>query len=100
MVFFKIRCDGILHVIIFHYFKTPYIICKFFTKFIYNEYIGPYFLSHVVLRFSPVNPPRQEAILPLMLIHPLSKILPAEFNFTLWRSVSYRAWTNKGVATK
>jgi hypothetical protein len=23
--------------------------------FIYNEYIGPYFLSHVVLRFSPVN---------------------------------------------
>jgi hypothetical protein len=29
-----------------------------FTKFTYNEYIGPYFLSHVVLRFSPVNSPR------------------------------------------
>ena len=28
-----------------------------FHKFIYNEYIGPYSLSHVVLRFLPVNPP-------------------------------------------
>jgi hypothetical protein len=25
----------------------------FFTKSTYNEYIGPYFLLHVVLRFSP-----------------------------------------------
>jgi hypothetical protein len=39
----------------FHYLKIPYFICTFFTKFTYNEYIGPYFLSHVVLRFSPVN---------------------------------------------
>ena len=27
----------------FHYFKTSYIICIFFAKFIYNEYIRPYF---------------------------------------------------------
>jgi len=26
----------------FHYFKIPYFTCTFFTKFIYNEYIGPY----------------------------------------------------------
>jgi hypothetical protein len=26
-----------------------------FYNIIYNEYIGPYFLSHVVLRFPPVN---------------------------------------------
>jgi hypothetical protein len=45
-------CDGILHVNMFHYFKIPYFTCKSFTKFTYNEYIGPYFLSHVVLRFS------------------------------------------------
>jgi hypothetical protein len=41
----------------FHYFKIPYFTCKFFTKFTYNEYIGPYFLSHVVLRFSPSDLP-------------------------------------------
>ena len=29
-----------------------------FIKFIYNEYIGPYILSHVVLQFLPVNPLR------------------------------------------
>jgi hypothetical protein len=32
----------------FSLFKTPYIICNFFVKFIYNEYSRPYFLSHVV----------------------------------------------------
>jgi hypothetical protein len=42
----------------FHYFKIPYFTCTFLTKFTYNEYIGPYFLSHVVLRFSPVISPR------------------------------------------
>jgi hypothetical protein len=41
----------------FHYFKIPYFTCIFFTKFTYNEYIGPYFLSHVVLRFSPIDLP-------------------------------------------
>jgi hypothetical protein len=51
-------CDGILHVNMFHYFKIPYFTCTFFTNFIYNEYIGPYFLLHVVLQFSPVNSPR------------------------------------------
>jgi hypothetical protein len=41
-------CDDILHVKMFHYFKILYIICTFFAKFICNEYIRPYFLSHVV----------------------------------------------------
>jgi hypothetical protein len=41
----------------FHYFKIPYLTCNFFTKFTYNEYIGPYSLSHVVLRFSPSDLP-------------------------------------------
>ena len=27
--------------------------CNFFAQFIYNEYVRPYFLSHVVLRYSP-----------------------------------------------
>jgi len=54
----NIICDGILHVNMFHYFKIPYFTCNFFTKFTYNEYIGPNFLSHVVLRFLPVISPR------------------------------------------
>jgi hypothetical protein len=41
----------------FHYFKIPYFTCYVFTKFTYNEYIGPYFLSHVVLGFSPSDLP-------------------------------------------
>jgi hypothetical protein len=41
----------------FHYFKIPYFTRKCSTKFTYNEYIGPYFLSHVVLRFSPSDLP-------------------------------------------
>jgi hypothetical protein len=53
----NIICDGILHVNMFHYFKIPYFICNFSTKFTYNEYIGRYFLSHVVLRFSPNDLP-------------------------------------------
>jgi hypothetical protein len=47
-----------LHVNMFHYFQIPYFTCKFFTKFTYNEYIEPYFLSHVVIRFSPLISPR------------------------------------------
>jgi hypothetical protein len=43
----------------FHYFKIPYFTCKVFTKFTYNEYIGPYFLSHVVLQFSPSDLPEK-----------------------------------------
>ena len=27
----------------FHYSKIPYLTRTFFTKFIYNEYVGPYF---------------------------------------------------------
>jgi hypothetical protein len=56
-----IICDGILHVNMFHYFKIPYFTCNVFTKFTYNEYIGPYFLSHVVLRFSPSDLPEEIA---------------------------------------
>jgi hypothetical protein len=41
----------------FHYFKISYFTCNFFTKFTYNEYIGPYFLSHVVLLFLPSDLP-------------------------------------------
>jgi hypothetical protein len=40
-----------------HYFKIPYFACKVFTKFTYTEYIGPYFLLHVVLQFSPSDLP-------------------------------------------
>jgi hypothetical protein len=39
-----------------------YFTCTFFTKFIYNEYIGPYSLSHVVLKISPVISPRARTI--------------------------------------
>jgi hypothetical protein len=44
----------------FHYFNIPYITCTFFTKFTYNEYIGPYFLSHVVSKTFASAPPRVE----------------------------------------
>jgi hypothetical protein len=44
----------------FRYFKIPYFTCTFFTKFTYNEYIGPYFLLHVVLRHAPVISPRPQ----------------------------------------
>jgi hypothetical protein len=27
----------------FHYLRIPYSTCIFFTRFTYNEYIGPYF---------------------------------------------------------
>jgi hypothetical protein len=53
----NIICDGILHVNMFHYFKIPYFTCTIFSKFIYDGYVGPYFLSHVVLKFSPVISP-------------------------------------------
>jgi hypothetical protein len=44
----------------FHYLKIPYFTCNFFTKFIYNEYIGPYILSHIVLRFSLSDLPEEQ----------------------------------------
>jgi len=50
--------DGILHVNMFHYFKIPYFTCTFFTKFIYNEYIGPYILSHFVSKCFASEPPQ------------------------------------------
>ena len=42
----------------FHYFKIPYFTCNVFIKFTYKEYIGPYFLSHVVLRLLPSDLPK------------------------------------------
>jgi hypothetical protein len=43
----------------FHYFKNPYFTCTFFTEFIYNEYIRPYFFYRTLfLKISPVNSPR------------------------------------------
>ena len=56
----NIICDGILHVNMFHFFKIPYFTCTFFTKFIYNEYIGPYFLSHVVSKIFASEPPEEK----------------------------------------
>ena len=54
----NIICDVILHVNMFHYFQIPYFTCNYFIKFTYNEYIGPYFLSHIVLQFLPSDLPR------------------------------------------
>jgi hypothetical protein len=58
----------------FHYFKFPYFTCTFFTKFTYNEYIGPYFLLHVVLQFSPVNSSRVDTVSPPTLTVPRIRI--------------------------
>jgi hypothetical protein len=52
----NIICDGILHVNMFHDLKIPYFTCTFFTKFTYNEYIGPYFIvrcSTIFCQWSP-----------------------------------------------
>jgi hypothetical protein len=54
------------HVNMFHYFKIPYFTCTFFTAFIYNEYIGPYFLSHVVSKIFASELPEKACNLPLM----------------------------------
>jgi hypothetical protein len=60
----NIICDGILHVNMFHYFKIPYFTCIFFTKFTYNEYIGPYFFiarcSMIFAQWSPWGTPWQQ----------------------------------------
>ena len=39
----NIVIDVILHVNMVYYSRTPYIICTFFAKFIYNDYIRPFF---------------------------------------------------------
>jgi hypothetical protein len=39
----------------FHYYKIPYFTCNFFTRFTYNEYIGPYFFYRTLFYdFCPV----------------------------------------------
>jgi hypothetical protein len=42
----------------FHYFKIPFFTCTFFSKFIYNEYIGPCFLSHDVSKIFASDLPK------------------------------------------
>ena len=44
-----------LFINIFQYLKIPCIIRTFFAKFIYNEYIRPYFLLHVGSTISVDN---------------------------------------------
>jgi hypothetical protein len=66
----------------FHYFKIPYFTCKVFTKFTYNEYIGPYFLSHVVLRFSPSDLPGAVTTLIRHDIMPDVVFILTDLNFT------------------
>ena len=39
-----------------------------FFKFIYNEYIGPYFLSHVVARIFASDPPPRALLTVLGLV--------------------------------
>ena len=47
-----------LHVNIFHYFKMPYITCRFFSaKFMNNGYNGPYYHRKLFPRFLLVPPP-------------------------------------------
>ena len=79
-----IKCDGNLHVDMFHYFKTPQIICTLFAKFIYNEYIKPYFSSHVVsMIFAsdlPVPLPRSNSVVMIMVIANGSGIVSSNFN--------------------
>ena len=46
----------------FHYSKTPYIICTLFANFIYNEYIRPYFfIAHCFYDFREWPPQVLEA---------------------------------------
>ena len=53
----NITCDGILNINMFQNFKIPYIIYTLFTKFTYNEYIGLYFLSHIISKKIASPPP-------------------------------------------
>jgi hypothetical protein len=40
----------------FHYFKIPYFTGTFFTKFTYNEYIGPFFIARCSTIFASEFP--------------------------------------------
>jgi hypothetical protein len=53
----NIICDGILHVNMFHYFRIPCFTCTVFTKYIYNEYIGPlFFIARCSKNFASALP--------------------------------------------
>ena len=52
----KIRCDGILHVIVFQYFKIPYIICTFFAKLPIMNILDPNFIAHCFYDFRQCPP--------------------------------------------
>jgi hypothetical protein len=90
----NIICDGVLHVNMFHYFKIPHFICKCFTKFTYNEYIGPFFLSHVVLRFLPSDLPGMKPLSSYFLdlewiSYPLSKVYIARAHYICTSHLQY-----------
>ena len=61
----NIICDGILDVNMFHYFTIPYFTCTFFSKFIYNDYIGPYFFNHTLFLKKFASAPPLEVAWPL-----------------------------------
>jgi hypothetical protein len=101
----NIICDSILHVNMFQYFRIPYFTCTFFTKFTYDEYIGPYFLSHVVLWFSPVNSTKKKSdsnpqhFLPDLLthswFHSMLFALPSyQFPYIVMNKCFYLTWYN------
>ena len=54
-----IICDGILHVNMLHYLKTPILYVQFFALFIYIKYIRSYSLLHVVSKIFASAPPPQ-----------------------------------------
>ena len=59
----------------FTIFKTPYIICTFVAKFIYNEYIRPNFFYHtLVLQFPLVTPPPEPQEKFNNTFHPLQEL--------------------------
>ena len=79
----NIICDDVLHVNMFHYFKTPYITCTFFYK-IYLQWIYcTLVLSHIVSRIFCQCPPQDECIVHrhYKSLAPLWEDLHKGFNF-------------------
>ena len=58
-----IICDGILHVNMFIILKPYILYVHFFAKFIYNDYIRPYFLSNVVSTIFASDLPQPMALI-------------------------------------
>ena len=91
----------VMHVNMFQYFKTIYIICVFFAKFIYNEYIKPYFLSHVVFTIFANTPPPFKVKFPFSSKQyvPINKDLVVlwgvrgQQRLSIWRILANWCWT-------